>query len=500
MNPRLPCFHLGLVTALALLTAACAAPRELSPTEAKRAVRAGASSTRGEETPETDVPGLVRKGPVDIWGPAVLDSQARALPVGIRELEDGSVKVFLPPGARPPVFDVMSRAEARSLREALSLSTVTSQPRLRLVELPGSRRLMHPTTAQAGLRVREEILAGFGPGLLPLPEAVDDSPLLAALKMSPRFMGEGFQQAAEELFNSPLFIHGVYFSVLLYFSAWLAPEPFFSKGLAAALTVRLALLVGVVELGRVAQACMRLYQEAGEARTPRELEEASARFGAALGGTGFRVLVLVATMGLGRLLPSVPEGGIGAQVRTWVAALEGGPSVGAVTTAQVVADGTLVVTGTSVGLAVSSACSAMGLCTMASTSAGSDTALSTRYGPPHTRSNPPHNEAIEEELAVREGAGHIRLGKNKAQTNAANRRVFDPAPAKGVRFRRPDASSVRPDGVRHNTNYVSNPKDMSRELEAFEAMQRADPRAIHELYTLDGTLVRRYVPPGVGFP
>ncbi|WP_152622096.1 HEAT repeat domain-containing protein [Archangium violaceum] len=31
-------------------------------------------------------------------------------------------------------------------------------------------------------------------------------------------------------------------------------------------------------------------------------------------------------------------------------------------------------------------------------------------------------------------------------TNAANRRVFDPAPAKGVRFRRPDASSVRPDG------------------------------------------------------
>jgi hypothetical protein len=192
-------------------------------------------------------------------------------------------------------------------------------------------------------------------------------------------------------------------------------------------------------------------------------------------------VVLVATMGLGRLLPSVPEGGIGAQVRTWVTALEGGPSVGAIATAHVVADGTLVVTGTAVGSVVSSA-------------------LSTHYGPPHTRSNPPHNEAIEEELAAREGAGHVRLDKNKAQTNAANRRVFDPASSKGVRFRRPDASSVRPDGVRHNTNYVSNPDDMRRELEAFEAMVRADPRAIHELYRLDGTLVRRYVPAGVDFP
>jgi uncharacterized protein YidB (DUF937 family) len=348
--------------------------------------------------------------------------------------------------------------------------------------------------------VGEEFLAGFGPGLLPLPDAVEDSPLMAALKMSPRFMGEGFRQAAEELFNSPLFVHGVYFSVMLYFSAWLAPEPFFSKAFAAALTLRLALLVGLVELSRVAQACRRLYQEAGTARTPQELEMASARFGTALGGTGFRVLVLVATMGLGRLLPSLPEGGIGAQVRPWVAALEGGPSVGVVATAQVVADGTLVLTGTSVGIAVSSACSSLGLCAMASTSTGSHTALATRYGPPHTRSNPPHNEAIEEELAAREGAGHLRLDKNKAQTNAADRRVFDPAPVKGVRFRRPDASSVRPDGVRHNTNYVSNPKDMSRELEAFDAMQRADPRAIHELYTLDGTLVRRYVPPGVIFP
>jgi hypothetical protein len=54
--------------------------------------------------------------------------------------------------------------------------------------------------------------------------------------------------------------------------------------------------------------------------------------------------------------------------------------------------------------------------------------------------------------------------------------------------------------VRHNTNYVSDTKDLQRELEAFDAMLRADPDAIHELYMLSGTLVRRYVPPGVQYP
>jgi uncharacterized protein YidB (DUF937 family) len=355
-------------------------------------------------------------------------------------------------------------------------------------------------TQQLQLRVREEFLAGFGPGMLPLPDSAEGSPLWAALKMSPRFMGEGVRQAAEELFNSPLFIHSVYLSVMLYFSAWLMPEPFFSKAIAATLTVRLAMLVGLVELTRVAQACLRLYQEAQAARTPEQLEAASARFGTAMGGVGFRVVVLVATMGLGRLLPEVPAGGIAGEIRSWSAALAGNASVGAVTTTQVVADGTLVVTGVSAGLAVSSTCVDMGVCSMTSNSSGSSPILSTRYGSPHTRSNRPHNEVIEDELAAREGAGHTRLDKNKAQRDAAGERVFDPRPVRSTRFRKPDASSLRPDGVRHNTNYVSNPKDLQRELEAFEAMLRADPDAIHELYMLSGTLVRRYVPPGVQYP
>jgi hypothetical protein len=54
--------------------------------------------------------------------------------------------------------------------------------------------------------------------------------------------------------------------------------------------------------------------------------------------------------------------------------------------------------------------------------------------------------------------------------------------------------------VRHNTNYVSNVHDIKREIAAFEAMVRADGNAIHEVYLLDGTLLRRYVPPGVSYP
>jgi hypothetical protein len=164
-----------------------------------------------------------------------------------------------------------------------------------------------------------------------------------------------------------------------------------------------------------------------------------------------------------------------------------------------VADGALVVTGVATGTSATSLCGELALCATMD-DADRSPRLSTRYGNPHTRQNPPHNEAIEKELARREAAGHTGLRKNKAQRTARGDRAYDPEPVQGVRSRRPDVASVRPDGVRHNTNYVSNTRDMQREQTAFESMIRADPLAIHELYLLDGTLVRRYVPPGVSFP
>src|SRR5687767_12960289 len=49
------------------------------------------------------------------------DAQALSLPVGIRELEDGGVKVFLPTSPLPAGLDLMSVEEAYSLLAALIL-------------------------------------------------------------------------------------------------------------------------------------------------------------------------------------------------------------------------------------------------------------------------------------------------------------------------------------------------------------------------------------------
>ncbi|HZI04763.1 MAG TPA: hypothetical protein VEZ71_12105, partial [Archangium sp.] len=341
-------------------------------------------------------------------------------------------------------------------------------------------------------RLRQDFLSRFGPPLLPLPEALASSRLFLALQLSTRFMAEGIREAAVALFTSPAFVISVCLAIVVYFAAWLAPEPLFSKAFAATLTLRLSLAVGLVELGQVALACLRLHREVEAASTPETLEAASARFGRAMGGTYLRVLVTVGTLGLARFIPQVPEGGIWRLLPPVTS--EGLVIVGrSASSAQVVADGTLILSGVAVGTAT---CSGLALC---SSSAGTP-APSTRYGPPHTRKNPPHNEAIEGELAAREAAGHTGLRKNKQQVDSHQQPLEDPNPVSGTRFRRPDASSVRPDGVRHNTNYVSNPRDLKREIEAFDSMVRADSGAIHELYMLNGTLVRRHVPAGVNFP
>ena len=249
-----------------------------------------------------------------------------------------------------PTFEVADVKQVRALVAGFASVGARLNPPLRLLESPGAAP---PAWGTPGaLQLREQFISAFGAGLLPLPESPETSPFFQALRMSARFMGEGFREAAIELFTSPAFIFSVYLSVLMYFSAWLAPEPLFSKAFAATLTLRLSLLVGLVELARVARACLLLYQESEAARSPKQLEAASERFGKAIGGTGLRVVVAVASMGLGRLLPGPPEGGL-----QWVQQArrlsDAGPgsaaivaqSVETVTEARIVASGVLVVEG-----------------------------------------------------------------------------------------------------------------------------------------------------------
>ncbi|MFY0566416.1 hypothetical protein ACN28E_21625 [Archangium lansingense] len=401
-------------------------------------------------------------------------------------------------------MEKLSVEEIRPLLSAFGFFRPPARPRLRLMmELPGATSPGQPRAASWELRLREEFLSQYGPALLPVPESLESSRLTLALRLSTRYMDDGIREAAQELFSAPVFLVSVSLSVLVYFAAWLAPEPFFSKAFAAALTVRLSLLVGLVELGHVAMACLQLHQEAEAATTPQELEAAAERFGKSIGGTALRVLVVVASLGLPQILPKVPKGGLETLLSPLRHAPAGGPALESLTTVQIVADGTLVVTGVAAGTSATALCGELATCAMMDGeggASGSGPKLSTRYGKPHTRQNPPHNEAIEEELARRETAGHTDLRKNKPQVDATRQRVYDDKPLNRVRFRKPDTSSVRPDGVRHNINYVSNPRDMRRELDAFDAMVRADRNAIHELFSLDGTLIRRFVPQGVSFP
>jgi hypothetical protein len=396
---------------------------------------------------------------------------------------------------------VLRREETEAVLTALHAAFLTERPRIRIIAPATPGRGEEEGSERWQERLSEGFVSRFGGSLLPVPEVLERSRLFQALRLSPRYMGEGVREAAQELFNSPLFVASVCMSVLVYFAAWLAPEPLFSKAFAATVTGALALAVGMFEVSSLALACLRLYREAEAATTEEEVRAAAERFGKAVGGTALRGLVLVASFGVGKALPTVPRGGAWAMMGAPRYTVEGGLVFGARATAQVVADGSLIVSGVATGEVASRLCGGLALCaTTENVSGGNSPKLSTRYGPPHTQQNPTHNEVIERELAAREAAGHTDLRKNKGQLDAKGKSVSPQKPEDGTRARRPDASSLRPDGVRHNTNYVSNPKDLKRELEVFEAMRRADGGAIHELYMLDGTLVRRYVPPGVSYP
>ena len=226
-------------------------------------------------------------------------------------------------------------------------------------------RVLLASTASVGTpvpgeaRLRAEFLKHYGASRLPLPHSLQHSPLFMALRLSPRYMGPGMRDAAEQMFRSPVFLASVTLSVLVYFSAWAMPEPLFSKAFAATLTARLALLVGLVELRNVALVCLQLYRDAQAARTVKELEAVAERFGRAMGGTALRVLVAVASFGVARGLPDVPSGGLGALLGPPRYALAGGGFIQSAGTAHVVANGTIVLTGAllgSTGAAMDSVC------------------------------------------------------------------------------------------------------------------------------------------------
>jgi len=267
------------------------------------------------------------------------------------ELPGVGLRLSFEPVAPDPTLEVLRIEEARALLGHLHASVSPKEKgksRLRLVLASTSTGEAVP--AEWKVRMRQEYLTRFGESLPPLPQSLETSRFHVALRLSPRYMGEGVREAARELFSSPVFLTSVALSVGVYFAAWLAPEPLFTKAFVVALTLRLSLLVGAMELTHLAQACLRLYQEAEAARTVEELEAAAEHFGKAMGGTALRALMLVASLGLSKALPQVPEGGLRALLNAPRYAMPGGgPSLEGATAVRMVADGTMVVAGVAAG-------------------------------------------------------------------------------------------------------------------------------------------------------
>jgi hypothetical protein len=192
-------------------------------------------------------------------------------------------------------------------------------------------------------RLWESYAARYGAEDLPPLEQMADARMRLALELSPRYMDAGLRDAARELFSDPLFITGVVASVVLYLSAWAAPEPIFSKSVAATVTLWLAMYFTVAELRHVGVVTWQLYREASQARSLRELEEAAEHFGRSTGAVLLRVLVMVVGWGVGKALPPMTRGGGGVMVGGGMAE---GLSLAGV---EVMADGTLVATGVWMG-------------------------------------------------------------------------------------------------------------------------------------------------------
>jgi hypothetical protein len=242
-----------------------------------------------------------------------------------------------------------------------------------LARAPGLERLAVEDARQAlgtfredmgqvgSVKLPEEYLSRYGEPKVTLPPSPGSGRLMEALRRSPRYMKAGVREAAAELFSDPLFLAGVSTSVVAYFLAWAVPEPLFTKSFAVTVSVGLVLAFGVMELRNLGLACLRLYEEAEMASTPAELEAVAERFGKAMGGTALRALVMVASAGVAKGLPKVPEGGLWRMLAPRRYALPPGLTMSSSTTVQAVADGTVVLMSTAVG-STSSAARVTGAC------------------------------------------------------------------------------------------------------------------------------------------
>ncbi|MGB3306143.1 MAG: DUF4157 domain-containing protein [Thermomicrobiales bacterium] len=146
----------------------------------------------------------------------------------------------------------------------------------------------------------------------------DEDKFWMALRMSPQYMDEGIREAASAMFNDPLFIGSTIVGIMAYLALWIMPEPIFSKAVAVMQTIALVSMVAFAtsELINLAEAWMDLSDDSKRARKLSELEAAAEKFGKRMGGTELRILLALAMIVGGKMLPTskpmtMPPGGGG---------------------------------------------------------------------------------------------------------------------------------------------------------------------------------------------
>lgn len=266
-------------------------------------------------------------------------------------------------GSMPPM-EVVEVRELPGRGLELIFEPLARAPGLERLAVEDARQVLDSFREDSGqvrsARLHEEYLSRYGEPTVKLP-SLGRGRLMEALRLSPRYMKAGVREAAAELFSDPLFLAGVSTSVVAYFLAWAVPEPLFTKSFAVTVSVGLVLAFGVMELRNLGLACLRLYEDAEKASTLAELEAVAERFGKAMGGTALRALVMVASAGVAKGLPKVPEGGLWWMLAPRRYALPAGLTMSTSTTIQAVADGTVVLMSAAVGT-TSSAARVTGAC------------------------------------------------------------------------------------------------------------------------------------------
>jgi hypothetical protein len=238
-----------------------------------------------------------------------------ALPLARLEiLPEGGVRLHLPQVGVEPSFQHFTREDARRVLRQFHENLAELKQRKRWVASANTvlTSVQEPDPVQELLL--KEYTERYGEPSLPLPDSLLKSPLVMALRLSPKYMPEGIREGAEELFRDPAFLAGVAVSLVVYITSWAAPEPLFTKTFAVGATVVLVSAFSLAELAHAGGVALKLYQTTRSIHMLEEVEAAARYFGRYAGGATLRVIVTVASWGVAKVVPKPVSGGLG---RMW---------------------------------------------------------------------------------------------------------------------------------------------------------------------------------------